>query len=128
PLPPPPAQRARLPHAARGAPDLGGSTATTKTSGLTCQRRRGEGHPTPIDDWTLSLGETTIEVVEFGAGEAKHHACFHLVGRRAFVAADLIYNGAHLYLQEHNLEGWLARLDEFERFAAENGVQTIYPG
>jgi glyoxylase-like metal-dependent hydrolase (beta-lactamase superfamily II) len=84
--------------------------------------------PTPIDDWALSLGETTIEVVEFGAGEAKHHACFHLAARRAFVGADLIYNGAHLYLQEHNLEGWLARLDEFERFAAERGVQTIYPG
>jgi glyoxylase-like metal-dependent hydrolase (beta-lactamase superfamily II) len=30
--------------------------------------------PTPIDGWTLPLGDSTIEVVEFGAGEAKHHA------------------------------------------------------
>src|SRR5439155_10296761 len=35
PLPPPPAQRAGLPDTRRGAPDLGGSPATTKTSGLT---------------------------------------------------------------------------------------------
>jgi glyoxylase-like metal-dependent hydrolase (beta-lactamase superfamily II) len=84
--------------------------------------------PTPIDDWSLRLGGSIIEVVEFGAGECKHHACFHLADTRGFVAADLIYNGAHLYLQEHNLEGWLARLDEFERFVAEHGVQTIYPG
>ena len=68
--------------------------------------------PTPIDDWSLRLGESIIEVVEFGPGECKHHACFHLPDRRAFVSADVIYNGAHLYLQEHNLEGWLARLDD----------------
>src|SRR5262249_28545293 len=84
--------------------------------------------PTPIKGWSLPLGKSTIEVVEFGAGEAKHHACFHLADRQAFVAADLIYNGAHLYLQEHNLEGWLTRLDEFERFADEHGIQTICPG
>jgi glyoxylase-like metal-dependent hydrolase (beta-lactamase superfamily II) len=84
--------------------------------------------PTAIDSWSLSLGAGTIDVVEFGAGEAKHHAGLHLAGRQAFVASDLIYNGAHLYLQEHNLEGWLARLDEFERYVAEEDVQTIYPG
>ena len=31
------------------------------------------------------------------------------------MTSDLIYNGAHLYLQEHNLEGWQARLDELDR-------------
>ncbi|HYX77670.1 MAG TPA: MBL fold metallo-hydrolase [Gaiellaceae bacterium] len=84
--------------------------------------------PAPVDDWSLRLGESIIDVVEFGPGECKHHACLHLPSRRAFVAADVIYNGAHLYLQEHNLEGWLTRLDELERFAAEHGVHTIYPG
>jgi hypothetical protein len=44
------------------------------------------------------------------------------------VTSDLVYNGAHLYLQEHNLQGWLTRLDEFDRFVAEHGVQTIHPG
>ena len=67
-------------------------------------------------------------MVEFGPGECKHHACFHLADSRAFVAADLIYNEAHLYLQEHNLEGWLTRLDELDAFVTQNGVQTIYPG
>jgi glyoxylase-like metal-dependent hydrolase (beta-lactamase superfamily II) len=84
--------------------------------------------PTAIDGSSLRLGESSLEIVEFGAGEAKHHACLHLADRRAFVASDLIYNGAHLYLQEHNLEGWLARLDEFERLAANTGIHTLYPG
>jgi glyoxylase-like metal-dependent hydrolase (beta-lactamase superfamily II) len=84
--------------------------------------------PTAIDSPSLSLGSCSLEVVEFGAGEAKHHACLHLRDRQACVASDLIYNGAHLYLQEHNLEGWLTRLDEFERFATQQGVLTLYPG
>lgn len=84
--------------------------------------------PTSIEGSSLPLGDSTLEVVEFGVGEAKHHACLHLADRHAFVTSDLIYNGAHLYLQEHNLEGWLARLDEFERFAEERDVQTLYPG
>jgi Integrase core domain/HTH-like domain len=39
-LPPPPAQRARIPHPARGATNLGGST---ENRGLTCQLGRGAG-------------------------------------------------------------------------------------
>src|SRR5581483_11184802 len=42
PLPPPAPLEPELPHAARGRPDLGGSTRTTKTRGLACQRRTGE--------------------------------------------------------------------------------------
>ena len=84
--------------------------------------------PTAINASSLPLGESTLEVVEFGAGEAKHHACLHLPDRQAFVTSDVICNGAHLYLQEHNLEGWLERLDEIDRFAARHGVQTLYPG
>lgn len=76
----------------------------------------------------MSLGGREIEVVEFGAGEAKHHACLVLADRQAIVASDLVYNGAHLYLQEHNLDGWLARLDELEQLAAQRGLSTIYPG
>lgn len=84
--------------------------------------------PTPIDGQSLRLGTSAIEIVEFGPGEAKHHACLHLPDRRAIVASDVIYNGAHLYLQEHNLDGWLARLDELEQLAAHRGIETIHPG
>ena len=84
--------------------------------------------PTPVDDQRLTLGEREIQVVEFGAGEAKHHACLVLANRRAILASDLVYNGAHLYLQEHNLDGWLARLDELEQLAAQRGLTTIHPG
>ena len=84
--------------------------------------------PTAIEGSSLPLGQSSLEVVEFEAGEAKHHACLHLPDRQAFLTSDVIYNGAHLYLQEHNLEGWLARLDEFERFAAQHDIRTLYPG
>ena len=84
--------------------------------------------PTVIASNGLTVGALELEVVEFGPGEAKHHACLVLPDRRAIVASDLIYNGAHLYLQEHNLEGWLARLDEFEQLAAQRDLRTIHPG
>lgn len=84
--------------------------------------------PASIDNNSLSLGGLEIEVVEFGPGEAKHHACLVLGDRHAIVASDLIYNGAHLYLQEHNLEGWLTRLDELEQLAEDRALRTIHPG
>ena len=84
--------------------------------------------PTAINGQSLSVGELEVEIVEFGPGEAKHHACLVLAGRGAIVASDVIYNGAHLYLQEHNLEGWIARLDELQRLTAERGLRTIHPG
>lgn len=84
--------------------------------------------PAPTDNNTLSLGEQAVEVVEFGPGEAKHHACLVLADRHAIVASDLVYNGAHLYLQEHRLDGWRARLDELEQLAAQHELSTIHPG
>jgi glyoxylase-like metal-dependent hydrolase (beta-lactamase superfamily II) len=84
--------------------------------------------PTGIESNSLRLGALEVEIVEFGPGEAKHHACLVLADRHALVASDLIYNGAHLYLQEHNLEGWLARLGELEQLAARRGLRTIHPG
>jgi glyoxylase-like metal-dependent hydrolase (beta-lactamase superfamily II) len=84
--------------------------------------------PTAVDGQSVRVGASAVEIVEFGAGEAKHHAALHLIDRRAILASDVIYNGAHLYLQEHNVEGWLARLDELDRLAARHCVQTIHPG
>jgi len=84
--------------------------------------------PTAIDGQSLSVGEVEVEIAEFGPGEAKHHACLVLTGRGAIVASDVIYNGAHLYLQEHNLEGWIARLDELQQLATERRLRTIHPG
>jgi glyoxylase-like metal-dependent hydrolase (beta-lactamase superfamily II) len=84
--------------------------------------------PTAIESNRLTLGAVELEIVEFGPGEAKHHACLVLADRHALVASDLIYNGAHLYLQEHNLEGWLARLDELDQLAAQRRLRTIHPG
>jgi glyoxylase-like metal-dependent hydrolase (beta-lactamase superfamily II) len=84
--------------------------------------------PTAIDSDGLTVGALEVEIVEFGPGEAKHHACLVLAERRAIVASDLIYNGAHLYLREHKLEQWLGRLDELEQLAAQRELTTIHPG
>ena len=84
--------------------------------------------PTAIEGTRLALGTLELEIVEFGHGEAKHHACLLLADRHGIVASDLIYSGAHLYLQEHNLEGWLTRRGELEQLAANRGLRTIHPG
>jgi glyoxylase-like metal-dependent hydrolase (beta-lactamase superfamily II) len=84
--------------------------------------------PTSIDTDRLSVGGMEMDVVEYGPGEAKHHACLVLADRRAIVASDLVYNGAHLYLQEQRLEDWLVRLGELEDLAARRGLSTIHPG
>ncbi len=84
--------------------------------------------PTAVAGESVQLGASSIGIVEFGVGEAKHHAALYLEGRHAIVASDVIYNGAHLYLQEHNLEQWLARLDELDQLAAGRGIHTIHPG
>jgi glyoxylase-like metal-dependent hydrolase (beta-lactamase superfamily II) len=84
--------------------------------------------PTAIESNSLPLGAREVEIVEFGSGEAKHHACLVFPDQHAIMASDLIYNGAHLYLQEHNLDGWLARLDELEQLAAQRRLRTIHPG
>jgi glyoxylase-like metal-dependent hydrolase (beta-lactamase superfamily II) len=84
--------------------------------------------PTPLEGDRLLVGALELEIVEFGPGEAKHHACLVVPDRDAIVTSDLIYNGAHLYLQERNLTGWLERLGELEKLAAERRLRTIHPG
>jgi glyoxylase-like metal-dependent hydrolase (beta-lactamase superfamily II) len=75
----------------------------------------------------LNIEGVQLEVVEFGEGESKHIAAVHIPGLKTLLSADLVYNNAHLYLQERHLESWLARLDELEAFATDK-IVTIYPG
>ena len=75
----------------------------------------------------LSVDGIQLEVAEFGEGEAKHIAAVLIPEMKALLAADLVYNRAHLYLQERHLESWLARLDELENFA-KGRVETFHPG
>jgi hypothetical protein len=55
--------------------------------------------------------------------------CLHSPSR----AARVCRGGPHLQRSPPlspgtHLEGWLARLDEFDRYATDRGVQTIFPG
>ncbi len=83
--------------------------------------------PEPLAEPVLALEGVKLEVVEFGEGESKHTAAVYVSELKSFLSADLVYNQAHLYLQEQHLESWLTRLNELEEFA-KGRVTMIYPG
>jgi glyoxylase-like metal-dependent hydrolase (beta-lactamase superfamily II) len=83
--------------------------------------------PEALSQPALTVEDIKVDVVEFGECESKHIAAVYIPGSRSLLSADLVYNQAHLYLQERHLESWLARLDELEAFAKDR-VTTIYPG
>jgi glyoxylase-like metal-dependent hydrolase (beta-lactamase superfamily II) len=83
--------------------------------------------PGTLAEPVLNIERMQLEVVEFGEGESKHIATLHIPYLRALLSADLVYNNAHLYLQERHLESWLTRLEELEVFAKDK-ISTIYPG
>jgi glyoxylase-like metal-dependent hydrolase (beta-lactamase superfamily II) len=83
--------------------------------------------PEPLSGSDLTIDGVKLDAVEFGEGESKHIVVVYIPTLKALLSADLVYNQAHLYLQEKHLESWLARLDEFEAYA-KNRVTTIHPG
>jgi glyoxylase-like metal-dependent hydrolase (beta-lactamase superfamily II) len=83
--------------------------------------------PEALREPALTVEGAKLDVVEFGEGESKHIAAVYLAELNVLLSADLVYNQAHLYLQERHLESWLARLDELKTFA-QGRVTTIYPG
>jgi glyoxylase-like metal-dependent hydrolase (beta-lactamase superfamily II) len=83
--------------------------------------------PAPLTEPTLRVEGFEFEVIEFGEGESKHTAALYIPSLKALLSADLVYNNAHLYLQERHMESWLTRLDELEAFA-KSKISTIYPG
>ena len=79
------------------------------------QNKLGAQGPTKLvipdvlaEPW-LSVDGIQFEVLEFGDCEARHIAAVHIPEMKALLAADLVYNQAHLYLQERHLESWLSR-------------------
>lgn len=83
--------------------------------------------PEALAEPILTLEGVKLEIVEFGEGESKHIAAVYIPELKSLLSADLVYNQAHLYLQERHLESWLVRLNELERFAKDR-VVTIHPG
>ena len=83
--------------------------------------------PKALAEPVLTLDGVKLQVVEFGEGESKHIAAVYIPELKALLSADLVYNQAHLYLQEKHLDSWLLRLDELEEFTKDR-VTTIHPG
>jgi glyoxylase-like metal-dependent hydrolase (beta-lactamase superfamily II) len=85
--------------------------------------------PQVLPEPKLSIEGSALEVMEFGEAESKHTAAVYIPGLKALFSADLVYNQAHLYLQERHLQSWLKRLDELEAFANnKDKIARIYPG
>lgn len=83
--------------------------------------------PVALTTPAVTIEGFEMDVVEFGEGECKHIAAVFIPKLKALFSADLVYNQAHLYLQEKHLDSWLALLDELEAFC-KNRVTTFYPG
>ena len=83
--------------------------------------------PKALAEPVLTLDGVKLQVVEFGEGESKHIAAVYIPELKSLLSADLVYNQAHLYLQEKHLDSWLLRLDELEEFTKDR-VTTIHPG
>jgi glyoxylase-like metal-dependent hydrolase (beta-lactamase superfamily II) len=83
--------------------------------------------PEPLSEPVLRLGGNELEVVEFGECESKHMASLYAPALKTLFSADLVYNGAHLYVAEKHIASWLKRLDELAAFAGPR-VSTIQPG
>ncbi len=83
--------------------------------------------PAAVSGTSIELEGAALAIKEFGEGESAHIATLFVNELKALLTADVVYNGAHLYLQEKHLESWLERLDEFESYATELGA-TLYPG
>jgi len=81
--------------------------------------------PEALAEPILTLEGVKLEIVEFGEGESKHIAAVYVLQLKSLLAADLVYNQAHLYLQERHLESWLVRLNELETFAKDRVVRSI---
>lgn len=88
---------------------------------------QGKLGPEALSQPALIVEGIKVDVLEFGECESKHIAAVYLPGSKSLLSADLVYNQAHLYLQERHLESWLARLDELEAFAKDR-ITTIHPG
>lgn len=83
--------------------------------------------PEPLSEPVLRIGGNELEVVEFAECESKHIASVYIPAARALLSADLVYNGAHLYVAEKHILSWQERLGELETFAKDR-VSTIHPG
>jgi hypothetical protein len=60
-------------------------------------------------------------------GESKHTAAVYISELESLLSADLVYNQAHLYLQERRLESWLTHLNELEE-STNGGPAVIRAG
>jgi glyoxylase-like metal-dependent hydrolase (beta-lactamase superfamily II) len=74
---------------------------------------------------TIMVDGHSLDVIELPmAGESEVSAGLAIKDAKAFVAGDLIYNKAHLWLAECKLDGWTQNLD----FIAAMNFETYYPG
>lgn len=81
------------------------------------------------DGEVLHFDGVSFEAREFGPGES-HCDLVWIVGRHRRVAfvGDMVFNGAHAFLNDGHTADWLASLDALERMAADIAVFHIGHG
>jgi glyoxylase-like metal-dependent hydrolase (beta-lactamase superfamily II) len=80
---------------------------------------------TAVQGTSIMVDGYPLEVVEIAEpGESPVAAGLALKSMKAFIAGDLLYNQAHLWLAECDSAGWIKNLDTL----AGMGFETFYPG
>jgi len=80
--------------------------------------------PTPLEGDVLKLERVPLEIHRFEGGECPHAAALYVPRMRAFFAGALVFEGAHLFLANHDIPGWRAHLDWIR---SHGGIDVIYP-
>lgn len=78
---------------------------------------------------TLSIGKTTLEIVELSGVESDLSTALYHRPSGSLFAGDALYNNVHLWLKDVTPQTWEAALDQqFARFSGKDKVKTLYPG
>ena len=91
----------------------------------------GDEVPASMDDYplpdltftgsmTLSLGNVTLELVEYGAAEAPTQVMVWMPEWRALVTADVLQNRQHHYVADRTAANWTAILEQLDSYGAQH--------
>jgi len=81
--------------------------------------------PEPVERDVLKLERVEIRIHRFSGGECPHAAVLIVPRMRALFAGAVVFEGAHLFLGEHDIPGWRAHLDWIRE---QPDIDVIYPG
>lgn len=76
------------------------------------------------DRLDLTVGDTTVELVEVGPAHTEGDVLVHVPARRTVFTGDILFIGGHPIVWDGPVSNWLAACDLMESW----GVETVVPG